>query len=38
MTDRVQEPHGSPRVRGASHYVADDTHGMASQLTKTPIS
>ncbi len=47
MTDRVQvpprargdvqEPHGSPRILGASHRVADDTHGTEIQLAQRPI-
>ncbi len=47
MTDRVQvpprsrgdvqEPHGSPRVRDARHYLADETHGTEIQLTQRPI-
>ena len=48
MTDRVQvpprargdvqEPHGSPGVRGASHDLADDAHGTEIQLAQRPIA
>ena len=47
MTDRVQvpprargdvhEPHGSSRVRGARHDVADDAHGTDIQIAQCPI-
>ena len=47
MTDRVQvsprprgdvqEPHRSPRVRGASDHVTDDAHGPEIQLAQRPI-
>ena len=47
MIDRVQvlprirgdvhEPHGSPWVHGASHHVADDTHGLEIQLAQSSI-
>ena len=47
MIDRVQvpprargdvhEPHGSPWVHGASHHVADDTHGLEIQLAQRSI-
>ena len=33
----VQEPQRSSSVRGARQHLADDTHGVEIQLTKTPI-
>ena len=33
----VHEPHGSSRVRGASHDVADEAHGTDIQLAQCPI-